>query len=117
MQLNGSVRWRALCAVMLLGGCAAPHQPLYYWGGYQAQNYAHFTSETAPEAQIEALEADLQKARAKGMALPPGYHAHLGMLYAKVGKDDQVVQQLETERTQFPESASFVDFLLGQFRK
>lgn len=105
------------CALVFLSGCATQEKPLYYWGSYQAQTYAYFKGEASPEEQIIALEEDVQKARAEGLELPPGYHAHLGMLYAKVGKEDQVVQQLETERTYFPESASFMDFLLRKFGK
>ncbi|PTT66848.1 DUF4810 domain-containing protein, partial [Pseudomonas sp. HMWF007] len=74
--------------------------------------YEYFKSETPKEAQAEALEADLQKIRASGKAVPPGYHAHLGLLYLSMGKDDQMVQQLRTEKALFPESGTYMDFLL-----
>ncbi|MBU0938106.1 MAG: DUF4810 domain-containing protein, partial [Gammaproteobacteria bacterium] len=64
------------------------------------------------EAQVEALERDLQKINASGRQAPPGYHAHLGMLYLSMGKDDQMVQQFRTEKALFPESAAYMDFLL-----
>ncbi|MGQ5524275.1 DUF4810 domain-containing protein [Chitinimonas sp. PSY-7] len=107
----------ALGAVML-GGCATPSRPLYNWGSYQQQVYESLKdSGSSPEQQISALERDMQKAQAKGEALPPGFHAHLAMLYAKVGKSDQVRQQLEAEKAQFPESTTFMDFLLRKFKK
>ncbi|MCU0071133.1 DUF4810 domain-containing protein [Pseudomonas koreensis] len=107
---------RPLMALMLaacasLAGCSSP-QTLYQWEGYQPQVYEYFKSETPKEAQAEALEADLQKIRASGKPVPPGYHAHLGLLYLSMGKDDQMVQQLRTEKTLFPESGTYMDFLL-----
>ncbi|WP_330115663.1 DUF4810 domain-containing protein [Pseudomonas sp. JS3066] len=98
----------AVCAG--LAGCAGP-QPLYQWEGYQTQVREYFKGEPR-EAQVEALEQGLQKIRAKGGAVPPGYHAQLGLLYSSMGRDDQMVQQFETEKALFPESTAYMDFLL-----
>ncbi|AXI61894.1 MULTISPECIES: DUF4810 domain-containing protein [Pseudomonas] len=111
MNLSLSRSLMALTASALLAGCSSP-QTLYQWEGYQPQVYEYFKSETPKEAQAEALEADLQKIRASGKPVPPGYHAHLGLLYLSMGKDDQMVQQLRTEKTLFPESGTYMDFLL-----
>ncbi|WP_137939185.1 DUF4810 domain-containing protein [Chitinivorax sp. B] len=107
-----------LFGALFLAGCANHSQkPLYYWGQYQPQVYEYLKGDgTGPEAQIIAMEKGIQQARAKDAALPPGYHAHLGMLYLKAGRDDQVKQQFETEKTLFPESATFMDFLLKKFK-
>lgn len=108
----------AVSCAGLLVGCAAP-KPLYQWEGYQAQvyNYLRPQGSNGPEAQIAALEQGFQKIRSKGGTPPPGYHAHLGMLYFQVGKDDQGVQELRTEKALFPESASYMDFLLAKAQK
>jgi len=100
-----------LAATTLLAGCAAP-KTLYQWEGYEPQVYEYFKGEEPKEAQAEALERDLQKIRSTGKAVPPGYHAHLGLLYLSMGKDDQMVQQFNTEKTLFPESGTYMDFLL-----
>lgn len=103
----------ALLSSALLSGCAGNQTPpLYHWEGYQQQVYEHFKHETGPQEQIAALEASLQKARATDRSPPPGFHAHLGMLYAEAGKADQVRQQFETEKALFPESAAYMDFLM-----
>lgn len=102
--------------IIALSGCAS-QKSLYYWGDYQEQVYDQLKGKTSPEQQLTVLEKNVQEARAKGAALPPGYHAHLGMLYAEIGKGDQVRQQLETEKTLFPESATFMDFLMRKFQK
>ena len=111
LNLSRSLMALTLAASALLAGCSSP-QTLYQWEGYQPQVYEYFKSETPKETQAEALEADLQKIRASGKPVPPGYHAHLGLLYLSMGKDDQMVQQLRTEKTLFPESGTYMDFLL-----
>ncbi|MDQ0143362.1 DUF4810 domain-containing protein [Cupriavidus necator] len=95
---------------LLLAGCAAP-KPMYQWEGYQAQVYEYFKGESK-EAQITALESGLQKIKAQSGAVPPGYHAQLGMLYLNIGKGDQMIKEFQTEKTLFPESAPYMDFLL-----
>jgi len=107
----------ALTVTASLAGCVNQPQSLYYWDGYQHQVYQRFENTNGAEEQIAALEESLQKARAADRALPPGFHAHLGMLYAEVGKADQVRQQFETEKTLFPESAQYMDFLMLKFAK
>jgi len=106
-----------LFAVLLASGCAhQDRQPLYYWGSYQSQLYGHYKGEKGPEEQIAALEADAEKASAKGLALPPGFRAHLGMLYGETGRTDKMATNLEAEKERFPESAGFMDFLLKNFK-
>jgi hypothetical protein len=96
----------------LLQGCASGPKTLYQWEGYQPQVYEYLKGEGSVEQQIAELEKGLQVIRARGNTPPPGYHAHLGMLYAQLGKDDQVVQQFRTEEALFPEAKPYMDFLL-----
>jgi hypothetical protein len=111
LTLSRSLMALTLAASALLAGCAGP-QTLYQWEGYEPQVYEYFKGEEPKEAQAEALERDLQKIRSTGKSVPPGYHAHLGLLYLSMGKDDQMVQQFNTEKTLFPESGTYMDFLL-----
>ena len=106
-----------LLVAVLASGCA--HQgpkPLYYWGSYQNQMYGHFKGEKGPDEQIQALEADAEKASSEGLTLPPGYRAHLGMLYGETGRTDKMASNLQAEKERFPESAGFMDFLLKHFK-
>ena len=103
----------ATAAALLLAGCAAPTTPpLYQWTGYQPQVYEYFKGQKSPQEQIDALEKALQEIRAKGNMPPPGFHAHLGMLYASVGNEQQAEQELQAEKQSFPESSTFMDFLM-----
>ncbi len=106
-------------AIGILAGCASQPKALYHWGSYQPQVYAYLQAQdhSDPLEQISRLEEDLQRARSANETPPPGYHAYLGLLYAKIGKDDQVRQEFQTEKTLFPESATFMDFLVRSYAK
>ncbi|RZF30227.1 DUF4810 domain-containing protein [Paraburkholderia sp. UYCP14C] len=100
-------------AAMLLAGCAANSPPpLYQWTGYQPAVCDYLKGEKAPQEQIDALEKALQEIRGKGHTPPPGFHAQLGMLYASVGNDTQAMQEFEAEKQMFPESSTYMDFLM-----
>lgn len=104
--------------LLALTGCATQPKPLYQWQGYQKNVDAYLRGDSlSPDAQTQLMEEDLKKIQAAGGNVPPGYHAHLGLLYLQQGKADQFAQQLDAEKTKFPESQTFVDFLLRNFKK
>ncbi len=107
----------AIGLLVLLTGCAQAPKPLYDWGSYPSQVYSHLKGDgSGPATQVGELEADAQKAASRGGQLPPGFRAHLGMLYLTLGQDDLARQQWQAEKASFPESAHFVDFLLAKGR-
>jgi len=105
-----------VAACSLLAACAQAPKTLYQWEGYQPQVYEHFKGQS-PQQQITELEKGLERIAAKGNVPPPGYRAHLGMLYAETGRDDLALQQLQAEKAAFPESAAYIDFLLKKYQK
>lgn len=109
--------WLCL-ANWLLVGCAAP-PTIYSWGSYEELVYTSYAAPDALQAQtqVEALEKDYQVARADNKRMPPGWHAHLGMLYFQLGKLDQAQQAFLTEKADFPESGVLMDRLLTNIRK
>jgi len=106
----------ALLGCAALTGCATQPKTMYQWDGYQPQVYEYLKG-ASPEQQIAAMEKNLQDISAKGNQAPPGFHAHLGMLYSIAGKPDQVVAQFQDEKKLFPESGQYMDFLLGKMEK
>lgn len=100
----------------LLAGCAAGPKSMYQWEGYQPQVYEYFKGESK-EAQVAELERGLEKIKSANGAVPPGYHAQLGLLYSNLGKDDQMVQEFQTEKALFPESGAYIDFLMKNVKK
>lgn len=97
-----------------LTGCATPQPPLYHWGNYQQALYLHHQDGITQHAeQANALEALIARAAASGTSVPPGVHAHLGMLYSEMGRDQEARHQLQLERQLFPESDHFISYLLS----
>jgi hypothetical protein len=118
-SFGGAMRrllWLPL-GIVLLTACARP--TIYAWGEYEDLIYRAYAKpgSVSPEQQVEALERDYQKARAENKRVPPGWHAHLGVLYFQLGKLDQAIRELETEKAEFPESAVLVDRLMANVRK
>ena len=110
-----SLPWRALplAGALLLSACAAPNKPLYSWEGFPRQQYEVLQRSGAdPNAQIQAMQAHAEKARAAGAALPPGFRAHLGMLQLATGAAEQARASWQAEKLAFPESAPYMDQLL-----
>ena len=110
--MNLILLWVFVLLLPVLGGCAS--QPgLYRWGDYDNQVYAHFKNTGSTEEQIHILEKTLQTNN-QTQPPPPGYHAHLGLLYAKLGQSELMRAHWEAEKSLYPESASFMDFLLNK---
>lgn len=100
-------------AALALTACAQAPRPLYYWGAYPAAAYDSLRGDDkGPLDQLRIMDEQAQKARAAGLALPPGYFGHLGLVYLKLGRQDDARRALQTERDRFPESAAYVDSLL-----
>jgi hypothetical protein len=107
-----------LVAALVLGGCASQPSGLYGWGPYPAAVATALRSSGGDAArQAAALEALLQQNAAAGRALPPGLHAHLALLYTQLRDEAAAIGHLEAEKRLFPESATYVDFLLANARK
>ena len=106
----------ASTAALLLSGCAddSPRQ-LYYWdGAYTSSVYEYLTEEGDAGAQIAALEQGLQKAYQRAAKVPPGLHAHLGLLYLSQGNGAKFKAYVEKEAELYPESRDYAMFLLNQ---
>jgi len=100
--------------IALLAGCAhKTRPPLYQWDTFPRMQYdTLLRSGVTPVEQVAAMEAQSEKARAAGAALPPGFRAHLGMLKLSAGDADQARQLWQAEKVAFPESTPYMDQLL-----
>lgn len=96
--------------LLVISGCATTPE-MYNWGDYESQVYARFSTNANPEQQIEAMEKTLQTNKNNKPA-PPGFHAHLGLLYGEAGRINDMREQFAIEKKLFPESTAFMDFLL-----
>ncbi|WP_413529067.1 DUF4810 domain-containing protein [Rahnella inusitata] len=100
--------------LLLLAGCSPKaDKSLYNWDNYQTTVYQYYQGDkVGPEEQIASLKESIEKSRATNKAVPPGLHAQLGLLYANTGHTDLAFQEFNTEKRLFPESATYMDFLL-----
>lgn len=118
-KLTGTGIYRGLLAVCCLSfsGCAS--QSLYYWGEYEDLIYQMYneTGSADPATQVAKLKEDIGKAGVEGKLVPPGLHAHLGYMYFLEGDTKSAIQEFETEKELFPESATFVDGLMNRIKK
>jgi len=107
-----------LVLVATLTACATKPTTLYSWQDYQTNLDAYFRpGNLSVDAQTQKMEQDLQKIQVGGLSVPPGYHAHLGLLYGEQGDLDKFAQQVALEKSKFPESQTFMDFLVRNFKK
>ncbi|WP_414672299.1 DUF4810 domain-containing protein [Leclercia sp. CFBP8987] len=99
-------------ALLLLAGCATnTPQKIYTWGDYQESVYDYYTNKTSPQEQIASLQKLIETSRASSKPVPPGVHAQLGMLYSNTGNRELAMAEFNAEKTQYPESASYINFL------
>jgi len=108
-----------LAVAACLSGCVTPPKPIYAWGSYEQLIYSAHATPGAADAQTQvlSLEKDYEAARSANQPLPPGWHAHLGYLYFQLGKTDQALQEFNTEKVQFPESAVLMNRLIAKVKK
>ena len=120
MRFKTLANFALVCtAALLLSGCAddSPRQ-LYSWdGAYTSSVYEYLTEEGDAGAQIAALEQSLQKAYQRAAKVPPGLHAHLGLLYLSQGNGAKFKAYVEKEADLYPESRDYTMFLLNQNSK
>jgi hypothetical protein len=100
---------------VLVTGCVSAPKTLYNWEGYQAQAYLSLQGDGfVIEEQIIKLEEIMRKLKTENQSLPPGFRAQLGLLYSKNGRMDLAQQMWIEEKTIFPESSVFMNFLINK---
>ena len=108
--------WHSIAIVALvsvLQGCAHGPAPMYAWGKFPHQQYDTLRGDgESPAEQVQELEQQSQAALASHTALPPGFRAHLGLLYLDAGNQDKARELWTAEKSAFPESSPYMDQLL-----
>ena len=118
MHTSPTISRRARLALVLiitglLAACAQEPKTLYTWQAYQPNVYAYLKDDGADYLeQIAAFERNIETARTSNQTLPPGFRAHLGLLYLKTCDPDKGMAQLEAEQAAFPEAAPFMAYLM-----
>ena len=90
---------------------------MYYWGNYESLLYSMYIEAGSAEAdvQIEKLTNDIKESENRSTeSVPPGIYAHLGFMYASLGKVDLAVESFNREKSLFPESSRFIDGMMNR---
>lgn len=107
-----------MVAALALTACATAPPVMYHWPDYQRNVYDYMKGDAAtPAEQLQRMSKQADAARAAGRLLPPGFRAHVAMLEIQLGEYDEAKKQFEAEKTAFPESTQYMDFLLKQMNE
>ena len=108
---------RIVLAIIALGLCGGCVTSLYSWGSFEDSiGRMYGDASFSPNKEISILEAEMDSAASRGRAIPPGEHAHVGYLYYMIGDQANAARHLQAEKELFPESATFIDGLLGRMK-
>ncbi|MDT0583712.1 DUF4810 domain-containing protein [Brumicola blandensis] len=106
-----------LTTAATLSACVTAPKPLYYHGEQAEAVYSYLKADDLSiSEQILLMEQTMQNASSTGLPLAPGFHAHLGMLYFESGNTSGGIEQFEVEKSLFPESSKYLDYLLAQLQ-
>lgn len=104
----------SLVLMLLLVGCEST-KPIYYHGDYNNAVYQYLKNdELSVDQQIQMLITIIEQAENNGLPVLPGVHAHLGLLYFDSGNAALGEQHFDIEKSLFPESVPFLEFLISQ---
>ncbi len=103
----------SLVLASLVGCAQRGPAPLYSWGDFPRQQYETLARKgSTPEEQIRVMQNHAEQSVGSNRTLPPGFRAHLGLLHLQIGNFSAARASWEAEKTQFPESATYIDQLL-----
>lgn len=98
---------------MLLVACGTHQKSMYYWKDYNNAVYNYLKNDnTSLGEQINQMKSYFDNAQKEQYAVAPGAHAHMGLLLFKTGQINEARQQFLEEKKLFPESSSYIDFLM-----
>ncbi len=108
-----------IVAACLLAGCVTQPKDTYYWGSYEQLIYDMYNKPGSadPALQIDKLTADINAAEQAGKPVPPGVHAHLGMMFAMQGNVEQSQAAFLQEKTLYPEAAVLIDGMMARAKE
>ena len=74
--------------------------------------YKFLKDEPDYQEQLELMDKYFEKAESSGKKVAPGAYAHYALLKSKIGDEGDTLKYLEKEKTAFPDSIHYIDFLI-----
>lgn len=107
----------ALAGSIFLLSCQSPTR--YEWGSYEdsVYNVTVNAGEVDLSAEIAHMQETLSRAGDRGKQVPPGLHAHLGLLFSLAGDTGNATAAFLTEKELYPESTTFIDGMMARAQR
>lgn len=103
-----------IITALLLSGCAQKSVEFLYCkddGAYVNSAIESITDEGDTLAAIQKMEENLARMSNLGCTPMPGFYAHLGLLYSKIGDTKKANAYFDKEAEVFLESVRFRNFM------
>ena len=100
-------------ALIFISGCAPTG--LYDWGDYELALYEFYDDPENFDEYIEALDEIVNESEAADR-VPPGMYAEYGYVLYVSGQTGEALTYFEREKTKWPESAVFMDRMIGNVK-
>ncbi len=110
---------RAAMILMLVwlgvSGCTSVSDAGYYWGNHSEAYYrwVKAPSEETLAAYVEELQEIIRRSEERDLRVPPGVHAELGFLMAKLNGETDTAAFYAAEISTYPESRVLLQRLQG----
>ncbi|MCR4942262.1 MAG: DUF4810 domain-containing protein [Campylobacter sp.] len=107
-----------LIVALLLGGCGSKKVALLYCHDNSfAESVMNSINEEGDDlASVQKMETALNDMQSKNCMPSPGFYAHLGYLYAKMGDKTKANAYFDKEAELFPESKQFAHFAKSDYK-
>ncbi len=95
-----------------ISGCITPDYIYCHDSSYTESMYKFLKDEPDYQEQLELMDKYFEKAESSGKKVAPGAYAHYALLKSKIGDEGDTLKYLEKEKTAFPDSIHYIDFLI-----
>lgn len=101
-------------ALGLVACASTGDKPLYYWGNQTDMVYTTLKADgkVSPAQQLANIDRYFADAEKKNMKVAPGSHAYRGLILLNNGQTGRALTEFEAEKKLYPESSTFMDYLL-----
>jgi hypothetical protein len=104
--------------VLAFAGCATQSN-LYYYGDYSAKYYKMVKKQDDASKTnfVKSLDNVITKSKTQYKTpVPPGIYCDYGMMMASQSKIDEAHKYFSLEKSQWPESAPLMDYLINLYK-
>lgn len=105
--------------VLLVAISTSCSSSLYSWKGYDKamQKYTIAPNEKSEQALVDTYQKLVDNPTGTSKTPPPGVAADLGYLLIESGRKSEGLELLRYEKSIYPESTKFIDYILKRYEQ